>query len=449
MNLHSKKGLCIPIGGNPENLEIQEASISSHIALDLTSFTPTIRLLIKKGDEVLLGEPIAEEREFGERKFVSPAGGVVTDIIRGEKRKPLYIVIEVSKKEREYKHKRINIEKCTVEEILSLFLESGVFTKIYQRPYNILASPKRLPQAIFVIGAASAPYVPSPILHITGYEEWFQLGLNLLSRIAAVHLTHNGEKSFFPKTDNVYQHTVSGPHPAANVSFAIYHINPIITATDLVWTIQACDVIAIGKLAIHGTLHYLRVISVAGDAIRPECRTLLRVREGINIGHIIKNRLDKGNIRVISGDPLIGRQVTEKEFLGMFHYVVCAIYERPKKRKMFSFLRFGKQTFTATRVYLSGFYRNHSYPFTTNQHGEERAFVDASIYDKVMPMRIPTMHLVKAILVKDFELAEQLGLLEIAEEDFALAAFICPSKIDIVQIVKNGLITASQMRVLT
>lgn len=449
MHLHSKKGLYIPIKGNPENLDIQEANVSSHIGLDLTSFIPTIRLLIKKGDKVLLGEAIAEEREFPERKFVSPAGGVVTDIIRGEKRKPLYVVIQVSKKEKEYKHKSININKSTVEELFSLFLESGIFTKIYQRPYNILASPKRLPQAIFVIGAASAPYVPSPILHTLGYEEWFQVGLTLLSRIASVHVTHNTENTFFPPIPNVSQHSLSGLHPVANASFAIYHINPIITATDLVWTIQVCDVIAIGKLALHGTLHYSRIISVAGEGIRPECRTLLRVREGVNIGHVIKNRLERGNTRIISGDPLMGRQVTEKEFLGMFHYVICAIYERSKKRKMFNFLRIGKQNFTATRVYLSGFYRKRQYSFSTNQHGEERAFVDSSIYDKVMPMRIPTMHLVKAILVKDFELAERLGLLEIAEEDFALAAFICPSKIDIVQIVRGGLIDASQLRVLT
>lgn len=448
MHLHTKKGLNIPIKGNPTNVDIQEASVSSHIGLDLTPFIPTIRLLVKKGDKVLRGEAIAEEREFPERKFISPAAGLVTEIIRGEKRRPLYIVIQVSKKEKEYKHKIINSKKSTIEEILSLFLKSGIFTKIYQRPYNILASPKRLPQAIFVIATASAPYVPSPLLHIVGYEEWFQMGLTLLSRIAPVHITHNAKNPFFPPIANVYQHSLSGLHPVANASFAIYHINPIITATDLVWTIQASDVIGIGKLALHGILHYSRIISVAGEGIRPECRTFLRVREGVNIGHIVHNRLEKGNIRIISGDPLMGRQVTEKDFLGMFHYVICAIYERSKERKMFSFFRIGKQNFTATRVYLSGFYRKRDYSFTTNQHGEERAFVDSSLYDKVMPMRIPTMHLIKAILIRDFELAERLGLLEIAEEDFALPAFICPSKIDMVQIVRNGLIAASQLRVL-
>lgn len=450
MHLHSKKGLSIPITGNLESLEIlEEKSTPSHIALDLTSFTMRLRLLTKKGNEVLLGEPIAEERDFPERKFVSPAGGIVIDIIRGEKRKPLYVVIKVSEKEKIYKHTQIDIEKSSIEEILSLFLENGIFTKIYQRPYNILASPKRMPQAIFITGASSAPYVPSPILQTIGYEKWFQAGLNLLARIAPVHITHNTHKTFFPQTRNVHQHTLAGPHPVSNVSFAIYHINPIIKLTDLVWTIQTYDVVNIGKLALEGLLHCSKVIAICGDAIRPKSRTLIRVRDGIRIDHIIEKRIDEGNIRIISGDPLMGRQVTQEDFLGMFHYVVCALYEREKKRKLFSFLRLGKQTFTATRVYLSGFYRNRSYQFTTNQHGETRAFVDSSIYDRVMPMRIPTMHLIKAILIEDFELAEQLGLLEIAEEDFALASFICPSKIDMVEIVKKGLIAASQRRVLT
>ena len=189
MHLHSKKGLNIPITGSLDNLEILEKkSISSHIALDLTSFTIRIRLLVKKGDEVLLGEPIAEERDFPERKFVSPAGGVITDIVRGEKRRPLYVVVKVSEKEKVYKHTQIDIEKSSIEEILAVFLENGIFTKIYQRPYNILASPKRMPQAIFIVGASSAPYVPSPILQTIGYEKWFQAGLTLLARIAPVHI---------------------------------------------------------------------------------------------------------------------------------------------------------------------------------------------------------------------------------------------------------------------
>lgn len=450
MHLHSKKGLSIPITGNLDSLEIlEEKSTTSHIALDLTPFTIRIRLLVKKGSEVLLGEPIAEERDFPERKFVSPAGGVITNVVRGEKRKPLYVVIKVSQEEEIYKHAQIDIEKSSIEEILAVFLENGIFTKIHQRPYNILASPKRMPQAIFIAGASSAPYTPSPILQTIGYENWFQAGLTLLARIAPVHITHNTKKTFFPQTANVHQHTLAGPHPIANISFAIYHINPIIKLTDLVWTLHVYDVVNIGKLALEGAVHCSKVIGICGDGIRSECRTLLRLRDGSRIDHICKKRLGEGNIRIISGDPLMGRQVTQEDFLGMFHYVVCAIYEREKKRKLFSFLRLGRETFTATRAYLSGFYRNRSYHFTTNQHGETRAFVEASIYDRVMPMRIPTMHLIKAILIEDFELAEELGLLEVAEEDFALAAFICPSKIDMVEIVKKGLLGASQRRVLT
>ncbi|MCB1108387.1 MAG: NADH:ubiquinone reductase (Na(+)-transporting) subunit A, partial [Chlamydiia bacterium] len=66
------------------------------------------------------------------------------------------------------------------------------------------------------------------------------------------------------------------------------------------------------------------------------------------------------------------------------------------------------------------------------------AFVDGSYYDRVMPMRIPTMPLIKALLAEDFEKALSLGLLEVDAEDFALPAFICPSKIAMPEIVKRA-----------
>ena len=56
-----------------------------------------------------------------------------------------------------------------------------------------------------------------------------------------------------------------------------------------------------------------------------------------------------------------------------------------------------------------------------------------------MPMRIPTMHLVRAVQAEDFDLAEELGLLEIDAEDFALPTFICPSKVEMSDIIKRGL----------
>ena len=105
------------------------------------------------------------------------------------------------------------------------------------------------------------------------------------------------------------------------------------------------------------------------------------------------------------------------------------------------FLGLGLNKYSFSRAYLSGHLDNttREYDFTTSQHGEHRAFIDSTLYNKVMPLPVPTMLLVKAVMAEDFELAETLGLLQVDSEDFALTSFVCPSKTEMVEIVKTGL----------
>ena len=99
------------------------------------------------------------------------------------------------------------------------------------------------------------------------------------------------------------------------------------------------------------------------------------------------------------------------------------------------FFRWKSPSFTSSKAYL----QKINEPVSTRLHGEERAFIDPNIYDRVMPLQIPTVPLIKSILAGDFETAEILGILEVAPEDFALPTFICPSKIEMVEIVRMGL----------
>ena len=79
------------------------------------------------------------------------------------------------------------------------------------------------------------------------------------------------------------------------------------------------------------------------------------------------------------------------------------------------------------------------YAIDTNTHGEERAFVVSGQYEKVLPMNIMPVQLLKAIMAKDIERMEALGIYEVAEEDLALCEFVCSSKIDVQKIVREGL----------
>jgi Na+-transporting NADH:ubiquinone oxidoreductase subunit A len=59
--------------------------------------------------------------------------------------------------------------------------------------------------------------------------------------------------------------------------------------------------------------------------------------------------------------------------------------------------------------------------------------------EKFFPMDILPMYLIKAILVKDIDQMENLGIYEVGPEDFALAEFANTSKENLQKIVREGL----------
>ena len=72
-------------------------------------------------------------------------------------------------------------------------------------------------------------------------------------------------------------------------------------------------------------------------------------------------------------------------------------------------------------------------------HGGERAIIMSGEYDKVFPMDILPEFLIKAVIAFDIDKMENLGIYEIAPEDFALCEFVDTSKLEIQKIIRNGL----------
>lgn len=424
----------------PESLEIVHKGMPNTLALDLGHFSYTkFNFILKVGDVVKIGQAIAEDKHLPGRFFVSPASGEIKAILRGEKRKPLKVVIEVTGEEY-FSHTPCDYKKASKEDILKSLADAGLFSHIRKRPSNTLASFK-LPEAVFIKALESAPFVPDPGLQLQGNETFFKEGLNVLAKLTEkLHLVHhkNCEADAFVNAQNVQKHTAEGPHPVANPSLHIYHIYPLMNLNQCVWTLDVNDVIAVGKLFKEGKYHNTRVITLGGEEFSQENRKYLRVYAGHPVQDLLNENLE--GLRIISGDPFLGEKVEKDGYIGFAHYVLTSIKES-QERQPLHFMRLGSGRFTATKTYLSGFFnrKKHPFKFTTHQHGEVRAFIDADVYQNVMPMRIPVMDLVKAVIAEDFEKAMELGLLEVSEEDFALPTFICPSKIEMTNIIRDGL----------
>ncbi|MBA2726984.1 MAG: Na(+)-translocating NADH-quinone reductase subunit A [Parachlamydiaceae bacterium] len=453
VHIEITKGLNIPIKGGPIGTPKSlvpggETSFfsPSQIALDLSEFSDLkLRLLVKAGDPVKIGDPLAEDKASPGRFFVAPAGGIINDIVRGLRRVPTRIVIDVAKDHEEYRlFPTLNPSNATREDLVNLLKNAGIFTCIRQRPFNVLADLTKIPRSIFVKAIESAPFVPSAEMQVEGFEKEFQLGLDALSVLTpgVVHLVYRNDSPFkaFSSAKNVTKHTAEGPHPIANSSLHIEKIDPIETVDAIIWTLSARDVVAIGYLLTHGRCYHQKVISVAGPALLPEKMGYFKVREGFPIFPLISGRVPKGHVRLISGDLLMGKTVSAQDFLGFSHTAVCALPENAE-REFLHFFRLGTDKYSFSRAYLSGHFNNQDrqYDFTTSLHGEPRPFIDSTLYDEVMPLDVPTMLLVKAVMAEDYDLAVNLGLLEVDSEDFALPTFVCPSKMEMTDIIKNGL----------
>ena len=422
MTIKIRRGLDLPLPACPSG-ELKELSIGKKVALDLSPFeTLCFTLLKKEGERALLGEPLVEDKGCAGRVFVSPASGKILGVVRGEKRRLLRIIVEPDHKQTPYIREKGSIETL---------MEGGLFPHLRVRPCERIAEPGKKPEAIFVKAISSGPYAPPPELEVKGFEEFFLEGLKVLQSLAPVHLIHHETSrcsSFIEASVNV--HEASGPHPIENPSVHIAALNPILHRDQVVWSLGVNEVIAVGLWVLKGEYHSTKVISVAGEGVTQEARGYYRVNRGMAVAPFYKSSC------FLSGTPLDGVEVGHEDFLGFYHHVLCALSKNEGKRAFLPFMKLWKKGFSAFKGY---FFSQKNPTFTMAQHGEERAFIDGGVYDRVMPLPIETMPLIKACLAEDWEKAEALGLLEVSPEDFALSTFICPSKIEMVEIIRKGL----------
>lgn len=441
-------GLDIPIQGKPVGkVAPLHLSEENHhlISLDLKPYEDVkFKLLVQVDDVVKIGQPLAEDKSSPGRMFVSPAAGTIKDIRRGLKRVLQDIVIEVAKQEDYQTFEALAPSHATREQLIERLKAGGMFARIRNRPFNLLANPEKAPRAIFVKAIESAPFVPSAEMQVEGHEKDFHTGLNALSKLTdgAVHLVYHKDSpsKAFTEAPHVQKHTAEGPHPIANSSLHIQKIDPIRNWDDTIWTLNAHDVVAIGYLLNTGRYFIDRIISIAGPGVIEGRTGYFKVREGFPVESLIAGRLPKGSMRLISGDPLMGKKVESQDFIGVQHFAFTIVPENTH-REFMHFFRLGTDKYSFSKAYVTGHLDNsdRQYPFTTNQHGEHRAFIDSTLYDQVQPLKVPTMLLVKAVMAEDYDLAQSLGLLEVDSEDFALPTFVCPSKMEMTDIIKGGI----------
>lgn len=444
MHIKIKKGLDIPLAGCATGTSVEPVLPTKVAATFDFPGGATFKLLVKVGDQVRIGTPLAEHKVYKGLYLPSPGGGTIGEIRRGERRSLQAISIDLDGVEESETVAPLDIHSASREALIDAFKARGLLFYLRRRPFDQLCNPDQLPRSIFIKALESAPGAPPAELQVLGREQAFQVGLDALAAIAKVHLVHakNTTCKSFTEAKNVEIHSVEGPHPSSSASVHIQAIDPIQSASDVVWTIDTLGVLAIGALLGEGRFDLEQIVALSGQGLAPSQRGYFRARRGGYIADLLRADSSPGpTARLIAGDPLTGVARSREDFLGSSHQALVALPES-KERQFLNFFRLGAGKFTATRTYWTGLAR--AFGFTTQMHGQERAFIDARVYERVMPLDICVVELVKACLANDFQRADELGLLQVDADDLALPTFICPSKIEIRHIIEQALVKRVQ-----
>jgi len=438
-DIRIKKGLDIKLKGEAEKVT-ENANSSSVYTLKPEDFHSIIpKLSVKIGSKVKAGEAVFYNKANEDMKFPSPVSGELVDIIRGEKRKILAVKIQADNEQQFTDFGVKNPKAMNADEIKSHLLASGCWPFIKQRPYDVIANPVNTPKAIFVSAYASAPLAADYDYVLAGKENELQAAVTALSKLTSgsVHVSV-GKSSNSPLSglNNITLHKVSGPHPSGNVGTQIAKIDPV-NKGETVWTINPQDLVVIGELLLTGKFNAERIIALAGTGV--ESPKYYKTKIGATISSIVDKKLKGDNTRIISGNVLIGTAKKLKENLGYYNNMITVIPEG-NDYELFGWTMpvFNKLSISRA-ITFSWLFPNKKYDLNTNTNGEHRAFVVTGNYEEVFPLDIFPMQILKACMYKDLDEMEQLGMYEVAPEDFALTEFVCVSKQPHQEIIRKGL----------
>jgi Na+-transporting NADH:ubiquinone oxidoreductase subunit A len=445
MLIKTKKGLNLPIAGEPDQAIYNDAGVVKSVAVlgpDYVGLKPTMK--VAEGDRVKLGDVLFSDKQFPQVVYTSPGSGVVKAIHRGARRVLHSVVVELDGNDSvEFKsYSESDIPNLNAEEAKENLLASGLWTLIRTRPYSKVPDPEKAPHSIFVTAIDTSPLAAKPEVIIAERAQDFKNGLTVVSKLTdgKVFLCKAPGQTF-PGGDihKVEVAEFEGPHPAGLVGTHIHYLDPV-GPNKMVWHLDYQSVIAIGSLFATGRLNVERVISLAGALIdRPR---LVRTRVGANLSDLVQGQIaaDK-EARVISGSVLNGRKAEDwADFLGRYHNQVTVI-EEGREREFMGWVVPSREKFSFLNVLLSSLpkERGRKFAFTTAKYGSPRAIVPVGVYEDVMPLDILPTQLLRSLIVGDTDMAQSLGALELDEEDLALCTFVDPGKHDFGPVLRKNL----------
>ena len=427
-----KKGFDIHMLGDITDNAIGTVPSPQTVAVVPDDFHGIIpRMEKKEGEHVTAGEPLYHDKNHEAIKVVAPVSGTVKEVRRGERRHIDAIIIAPDGGSDAITH---NI----MGDAEQLLLQSGLWVMMRQRPYDVVPAPGMRPRDVFVTAFDSAPLAPDLDVVLGDKRQFIARGVEVLSGLTDGMVRigiREGQSIDAPGAEVT---AFAGPHPAGNVGVQAANTLPV-NKGDVVWTMDIVTLARIGELFTTGKANHNTVVAITGEMVQ-QPRYVSTVM-GADLETVLKHETTNVALsRIISGNVLTGVKVSADQWLRAPYRHVTVIPENNKPDEFMGWASFNPNRFSIYRTFttwLGGLGKPRS--FDSRIKGGERAIVRTGEYDAMLPMDIYGEFLIKAIIAGDIDKMEQLGIYEIAPEDFALAEFADTSKLELQRIVREGL----------
>ena len=439
-----KKGLNVPISGTPADSLDASKKVRSVALLgsDYNGMKPT--MLVEEGNSVKLGQALFEDKKNPGVIFTSPAGGKIESINRGARRTLQSVVIEIADNEESVDFLPYSIEDLEIgnsAQIKRQLVNSGLWTSFRTRPFSKIPAINSIPANIFITAIDTNPLSANVDLIINLNKDYFKAGLKVIKTLTEnnIHLCVGVDFSLSLDEDNtIIEQVFEGPHPAGLAGTHMHFLSPA-TLTNVNWSINYQDVISFGELFLTGKLPNKKIISLAGPQVLKPRHVETRI--GACTDEICAGELTHRDNRIISGSVINGREaIGPYAYLGKYHSQISVVCESSKvDREFMNWLNPGPRKFSQIPLFTSSLFRRKEFKFKTLMNGSDRAIVPIGVYEEVLPLNLLATVLMRYIAVGDTEKIQDLGGLELDEEDLALCSFVCPSKYDFGSLLRSNL----------
>lgn len=441
MKIKLKKGLRLNIDGQISDFSKTTRILPGEYAItpdDYPGFIPKVEA--REGDRVKTGSPLLFDKNQPDLKLVSPVCGTVKQIVRGERRKILRVVVEADRPQTaEFAGFKISKDSSS-EEIKTALASSGLLALLRRRPYDTVVRLDDTVRDIFVTAFDLAPLAaPLTVSYDADTLADIQLGVNTLSRLTSGKIYISTDKAIELNGIRGAEITeFEGPYPASNTGVQIANIAPV-NKGDVVWALDIRTLAKIGRFAASGQIDPTVTVAVTGpEVVHPQ---MIETLAGAAIAPLIENNIDNSgrHLRIISGNVFTGTAVDLADgFLRYPYRQITVIAEGDDVDEFMGWASFAPGKMSQSRTF-PGHFLGRLFRPDARLNGGRRAMIMSGEFDRVMPMDILPEYLLKAIIGRDIDSMEKLGIYEVAPEDFAAAEYVDTSKMPLQQIVRDGL----------